>query len=380
MHKIDPPSLIQPLRLLIKTISLFACLNLFFGLINPVPAMGAISAYNLLFPGRVRLPYGDAPQLSYNLSLYNLPAMFASHELHDRPKATDEFRVIFIGDSSIWGFLLPPDETTSAWLNYFDQSISDGRRLRAYNLGYPVMSVMKDLLILSRALRYQPDLIVWAVTLESLPYDKQLFPPLLQNNPKSVIDLANQLNLQLDTHALPDPSSNIWQRSLVAQRRELADIVRLQAYGVMWAATGIDQYIPSEVTARLEDLPADQTFHNLNQPLKAEQLAFDVLQAGYRLVGEVPILLVNEPMFISSGQNSDIRYNFFYPRWAYDAYRSLLADFATQQGWPYLDAWDAIDPGEFTNTAIHMTPRGAQQFARIINKKITELGKISQHR
>ncbi len=57
--------------------------------------------------------------------------------------------------------------------------------MRAYNLGYPVMSLTKDLLILDYAQRYQPDLIIWAVTLESFPYDKQLFPPLLQNNPGS---------------------------------------------------------------------------------------------------------------------------------------------------------------------------------------------------
>src|SRR4030067_829182 len=60
----------------------------------------------------------------------------------------------------------------------------DGRQARFYNLGYPVMSVMKDLLILSYAIRYQPDLILWPLTLESMPYDKQLYPPLLQNNPQ----------------------------------------------------------------------------------------------------------------------------------------------------------------------------------------------------
>ena len=38
------------------------------------------------------------------------------------------------------------------------------------------------------------------------------------------------------------------------------------------------------------------------------------------------MLLVNEPMLISNGANSEIRYNFFYPRWAYDEYRSMLAE------------------------------------------------------
>jgi hypothetical protein len=40
-------------------------------------------------------------------------------------------------------------------------------------------------------MRYQPDLIVWPITLESFPYDKQLFPPLLLNNPGPVKKLIN---------------------------------------------------------------------------------------------------------------------------------------------------------------------------------------------
>jgi len=47
-----------------------------------------------------------------------------------------------------------------------------GKQARVYNLGYPTMSLTKDLLILSRALHYQPDLIIWLVTLESFPASK----------------------------------------------------------------------------------------------------------------------------------------------------------------------------------------------------------------
>jgi hypothetical protein len=82
-----------------------------------------------------------------------------------------------------------------------------------------------------------------------------------------------------------------------------------------------------------------------------------VLDAGMHAV-PVPTILVNEPMLISSGLNSDVRYNFFYPRWAYDAYRAQLTDLATQQNWHYLDLWDLVPASEFTNSAIHLTPSG----------------------
>ena len=63
-------------------------------------------------------------------------------------------------------------------------------------------------------------------------------------------------------------------------------------------------------------------------------------------------------MYVSDGENSDARYNAFYPRWAYDQYREMLAETATTEGWKYVDLWDAIPPEEFTDTPVHLTPRG----------------------
>ena len=112
-------------------------------------------------------------------------------------KPPGEYRVFLIGDSSTWGFLLPSDQTLAADLNAAGYTLSDGRQVKVYNLGYPVMSLTKDLLILSRAMQYDPDLIVWPVTLESFPYDKQLFPPLLQHNPGPVRDLITRYQFKL---------------------------------------------------------------------------------------------------------------------------------------------------------------------------------------
>jgi hypothetical protein len=148
-------------------------------------------------------------------------------------------------------------------------------------------------------------------------------------------------------------------------------LLRLQFYGVMWATTGIDQDIPASYTPRQEDLSADQDFHNLQPPrLSANDLAFDVLAAGVALAGNTPILFINEPMFISHGENSDTRYNFFYPRWAYDDYRNLMEETSIENGWQYIDMWDTIDPSEFTNSAVHLSPEGTRQFAQAIGQAI----------
>lgn len=365
---------IRPGWVIIKATILFILINLAFSLLYPISLLGRITAYNTIFPGRSRLPYGDNPQKAYNLSLYNLEAMMASHEIHRQKKTDDVFRVILIGDSATWGYLLSPNQTTAAFINLNSQQLPDGRKIQAYNLGYPVMSLTKDLLILSKAISYKSDLIIWAVTLESFPYDKQLFPPLLQNNPSDVRELINQWHLNLNPNAPELINPNFWDRTIIGARRPLADLIRLQLYGVMWAATGIDQEIPDTFSPAQQDFADDFSFHNLNPPhLEKTELALDVLQAGFDLAGEIPVLLVNEPMLISQGENSAIRYNFFYPRWAYDDYRQILASFSKEKNWNYIDLWDAIPAGEFTNSAVHLTSDGSRQYASLVLEAILDI-------
>ncbi|MDX1992777.1 MAG: hypothetical protein SF029_10315 [bacterium] len=358
------------LRVIVKATALFVLVNLVFALVQPVPALGHVSLYNTLLPGRDRLPYGENPAESYNLSLYSLPAMFAAHEI-TRPKAPDEFRVVLLGDSGTWGWLLENDDTLSGQLNALDLRTNDGRRVVVYNLGYPIMSLTKDLLILERAMAYEPDLIVWLVTLESFPREQQLYPPIVQNNAAAVRRLIDTYNLALDPADPRLVETDFWQNTLVGQRRALADWMRLQLYAFPWAATGVDQAIPAEYTPRTSDFDEDVRWNGFDhpQPLTEDDLAFEVLRAGAEMAGDVPVWVVNEPMFISSGENSDLRYNAFYPRWAYDDYREQLTDMSESDGWRYLDLWDFLPPDEFTDSPVHTTPEGA----RLVAERLAQL-------
>lgn len=363
------------LRVAAKTLALFLALNVLFALVNPVPALGRLSLYNAVWPGRARLPYGDDPAKAYNLSLFDLNAMFASHELAGAPKRDDEFRVLLIGDSSTWGWLLRNENTLAGQINAMRLKTEDGQTVRAYNLGYPIMSLTKDLLLLSHAVQYQPDLIVWLVTLESFPADKQLAHPIVQRNGDAVRSLITdyQLRSRPDDPALITPS--FLDRTIVGQRRALADWLRLQAYGALWGATRIDQHIPETYEPAQRDLEADVSFKGMRPPvLPKDALAFDVLDAGIRMAAEAgaPVLIVNEPILISQGRNSDVRYNFFYPRWAYDQYRALLREHLQVRNVPYLDAWDMVPQEEFTNSAVHLTPAGSRMLAQRIMTSLSE--------
>lgn len=346
------------LRIVLKALAAYAALNLVL-LTGAGPTPAGPGLYNALWPGRARLPWGERPDLAYNLSLGNLDAMFASHELA-APKPADEFRVVLIGDSSTWGFLRRPDETLAARLNAAALQRND-RRVRFYNLGYPDFSLTKDALLLHRALRYQPDMIVWLVTLRSFPRDAQSHP-LTEANPVEACAVMNR------TCAAPERS--LLERTLWGRRREIADLLRLQLFGAAWAASGIDQHYPETYEPVQRDLEPDVRFREFTPQTSLPRSALALEAFDVAVNAGVPLLVVNEPIYVSDGANSDVRYNFFYPRWSYDAYRILLQAEMNARSIPYLDAWDVVPPGEFTNSAVHRSAAGEEMLAGVIVRNL----------
>ncbi len=353
--------------ILIKTTLLFALFNFAFIPLQNI-SLGKLSLYNSVFPGRERFPYGEVRE-SYNLSLFDIDAMFASHVLAGAKKTSTEYRVLLMGDSSVWGTLLKPEETLAGQLNA-NKITACGKTVRAYNLGYPTISLTKDLMILDQARPYQPDMVIWLTTLEAFPQEKQLTSPIVANNAKRVQALITkyQLGLSANDPALVNLSK--WDQTFVGQRRSVADFLRLQIYGALWASTGIDQIYPEDyIHAQIDLEPSDEFHHLTSSDLTSLQnaLAFDVLEAGIS-AASVRTLLVNEPILISNGLNSDIRYNFFYPRWAYDEYHQMLAERSAEHGWKYFDFWNLVPMQEFTNSSIHLTPKGES----MLTSKIAE--------
>jgi hypothetical protein len=339
----------------IKATVLFVLINIGFALVQPLDLIGKVSIYNTLVPGRERLPYADNPEDAYNLTLANLEAMFAAHILSAAPRSDDTFRVGIVGDSGVWGWLLDNDETFNACINAQGAQMDDGRAIVAYNLGLPSTNVTKDLLLIDAALEHNLDAIVWMTTLEGIYRDDQLDHPVVADNAPRVRELIAQYDLPLDAALLP-PEKNFLDHTLVGQRRALSDWLRLQVYGVAWSNTQIDHVNPLFFRSPIANLPDSIGISNRDylQPGidLAQYLALDVLDAGLAHA-DLPIVIVNEPIFISDGLNSDLRYNELYPRWIYDEYRALLAARATANNWIYLDIWDAVPLANFTDFPLH---------------------------
>lgn len=362
----------------IKTLLLFIILNTLYIVLAPLPFLSRLTFYNLVIPGRERLPFSENPEEAYNLSLHRIEGMFASHVINEEP-ADDEFRVVFIGDSSVWGWLLEPDETLTACLNAGDYQSQDGRRLVAYNLGYPVLSAMKDALILDYALEhYDPDAVVWMVSLQSFFEHEQMRHPITDNNPERTRDIIQRFSLNLDTSNLADDES-LLDRSIYGQRRELADLLRYQVYGVAWWLTGIDHTNPLFYRIRSDEALGAFAVEG-NSDLSADPeieplLAIDVIEAVFAMTAQqqVPILMVNEPILRLDESVNANRYNYYYPRKLYDRYREFLQNYSDQQGWNYINYWDAVPNEAFTDTPLHFTPDATCNFAALLAPDVINL-------
>jgi hypothetical protein len=356
-------------RLIIKIIALLIVINFGWILISKVP-IGKISLYNAIFNGRLRLPFGENPSNSYNLSLFDLDAMFASHIISDKTAIkNNSIDIILVGDSSIWGFLQRPEDTLSGLLN--KRFSCNNANIRFINLGYPSISILKDLLLIENIIEYQPDLIIWFTTLEALPIANQLDNPIIENNPIIVNKILEKYEIDnIDKM----PFDNL-ENTLIKQRRNISNLFDLQLYGIHWTATGIDQEYPEnfrEAERDFED-PMEQ-YHGISSKEEGfhKFLGLEIIRSGININPDIDFILINEPILISNGINSSVQYNYYYPKWAYDQYRIDMEQFTQENKISYYDFWNLIPQDQFTNSAIHLSLEGEQLLANEIEKIVYE--------
>jgi hypothetical protein len=358
---------VHPFRVLVKALGLFVVINILYAWIEPQGVI--VSGYNLLFPGRTRLPFGVGGD-PYSVSIENVDVSFASHSI-SAPKRVDEFRVVLLGDSSLWGEDLGAYEVISEQWNKLHIQCGD-KTIKAYDLGYPHPSVLKDLVILDKAVEYEPDLIIWFVTLNTL-ISQRINPFLLANNNRvsnllSTYDVAFQQAEQFESH------SSFYEKTLVGQRSRLARQIKLEMLGMIWAATGEDTNRLGPSDSPEFNIDNDPRYRGMEPPQNIkEMLLFSALEAGHHVVGSVPILIVNEPIFIMPEEKSPVSYNGVYPRWVYDQYREHVATQVQNAGWNYLDLWNIVPLEYFSDAGFHLKVEGERLLVQHMNPAVQSM-------
>ncbi len=360
---------LHPARVLFKALCLFVAINILYTFV--APQVSKTSAYNFIFPGRTRLPFGTHGD-PYGVTVDNVDIMLASH-LISAPKLANEYRVVLLGDSSVWGEGLGAHEIISEQWNELNAQCGN-KIIRTYDLGYPHPSLMKDLVILDKVMEYQPDFVIWSVTLNTLM--SQRTNPFVDGNSERVAQLLKTYNLSFsDEEKFVRTQPSFYEQTLIGQRSNLARQIKLQMLGIIWTASGADTNRSSPEELPDPNVENDVLFHGMDPTKDLEhKLWFDAIQTGYDIARKVPLLIVNEPIFVSNGVNASVRYNSLYPRWAYDQYRNIMLAKAQSAGWNYFDAWNVVPPQYFSDATLHLTASGEKTLIQRVHPVLQSLG------
>ena len=370
----------QMLRVFLKALALLIVFDVLQMALGLSSALDHWSIYRDLTPPTMRL--GLANQIG-DPAWWRLNVLLDAHEIA-QPKAPDEYRVVFLGDSSTFCLYCRAGEAIPKDLTDLGVTI-DGKHVRGYNLAYPGPDWLKDVLILKHALQYQPDAIVWLVTAKGSSDQPTPAEPdahlITRLNAAELPDLQRRYSFHVWEMAQFANADAWYQSSLLAQGGRIRDWLILMARTLHQAVInpGRDltrEYLlpgppvtqqpikfPAEITS---ELPGYGTLPNSR---------WDLLLTGQRMAQEagVPLLLVNEPIYIASGPHSDVNYNSDYERAVYDRFRSAMNMFTQDHQLSYLDLWNHLPPGEFSNTALHYNLQGNTHIAQEIAAKLQQL-------
>ena len=353
---------VNPWRVLVKGLLLFVVLE--YALVWAVPGLAPLNVYAALNMKRERFPLSTISPADDAQDVGNLDAMFASHTVSN-PKAPNEYRVFVFGDSAVWGLQLKPGETLPGQLDALNLTCGN-KHVRVYNLSFPRSSATKDLMILDTAMQYQPDMILWMITWYALMPKTRIDHWLVTQNPAEFYKLGHRFDFLPKGATAPT-----WMDTLTSRSRELSRETRFQLYSLVQLATGLDQ-IPGPPEVLPTTLSSDTTFEGLKPPtLHKSQVSLDQIQDFYTLAGNTPVVLINQPILIMKGlENSDVRYNSYYPRWVYDQYREYVNQAAAEQGWNYVDLWNKFPASFYTDTPLHLNPEGQHLLAKALAPSI----------
>lgn len=366
---------VSPFLVLLKALMLFVILNLLFALIDPNAGIFLLYGKRKLsrFPQMWVPTVHNDGSVSYDRLLSsNMDLLFASHR-YTRAKQPGEFRVAIFGDSATWGTALHTYETMAEQVTALNLKTCDGRRIVAYNLGFPNNSVTKDLLIMEYAQDYDPDLSVWLFSMLAFHKASQVFS-FTEENAAGVQELNQSHGYDFDMNQVPAPADTLLDRTIVGQRQTINLAFNLSASNLLVRTLGVDDprvweqhdmYVPTYARQMDTFLGATQE-QDIREYLQVKALwTANSITAGN-------IIYVNEPIQVGIDGNPEYSYNEFYPRWAYDRYRDYLAQVSSDYGWYFLDLWNMLPENLFTTSIFHIGSEGELILANVVGSAIRD--------
>lgn len=366
-------------RIIVKALILFVLFDIFQAAVHLDRRVESLSIYRYLVPPLSRI---DIMRDYPTPVMWRLRPLLDAHQIA-LPKKPDEYRVAVLGDSGTFGMFTPSRQAIPGQMTALHAQLPGGTVV-AYNLAYQTPNTLKDVLLLHHLLGDHVDAVVWFVTLYDLAADQP--PPA-----RHFIHIIIRVNADELPALCREYGINTWEtrellRPLPEYRRSIIFTgARYRDYFLLLARSFLDRFAGGDPTESFrpkrpwiggEPLPAEPLFREVspNDPPMPNS-RWTTLLAGVRMAKEknIPVLVVNEPMFIASGPHADHEYNSFYGKKIYDRYRAALARFCRENRLNCLDLWNAVPPGEMDDTPEHYTPAGNARIAAAVVARLREM-------
>jgi hypothetical protein len=334
---------IKPMRVIIKALILFIGLNL---LLNSFPNL-SYPVFRQLLPKLSKFPiyavYYDS-QSAHGFGVQNvfdINVLFNTHLISYEQKPANQYRIIFIGDSTV------RDGDIYSMVN---QQACGGKTLHAYDLGYYGASATKDLMLLQGAMKYSPDLIVWPLTSRTLSGEPKDFA---LANPEDLNNLISN-----DGLLLPANKSFTNGMSLFSEEGKIRLQTRLFFdYEVLFPAIRSPQKI---ILTAANDVKAANLTNQEAAPGNGDY-SFSALMAASQIAGDVPLMLIDMPRPSSVITQAD-----------YLQYRQEMLSLNAEGHWSYFDLSNLIPDKDFIDK-IHRNADGETLFDKAVLPAIMEI-------
>jgi len=320
-------------------------------------------------------------------SVYWLELGLRQHEVcWRRFSHPDEVRVFLAGNSAVYGFPLPAEESLSGVLNrrFDDNHIG----AHVFNLAAVLTYQLKDALILRESLRYHPDAIVYAVTLSEFahyPEGPAAFTDLSYWPWRSLVDFFASNRSATLAFAREQPPGlgeplDIYRQFLGTPPARLRDSTAPNLAGTFIRAV-VREYAQRLLKRALPDLAVEsagrQTTYDCEkitrerEPLYRHWQDWNIIAflEGLQAATGAPVLVVNWP--VAHEPVGDC-YNVRYPAAALHAYDEWMSAETEKRGLSYLDLHDLLPAEEFIDS-LHVTAEGQRKIASAINPALERL-------
>ena len=290
-----------------------------------------------------------------------------------------ETRIFALGNSAIYGFPWPSELSAVGLINRkFERQ---GTRAHIFNLGFVFTYQTKEALILSEALRYKPDFIIYGVTFDDFghlaPYPYAPLAAFFDANSRAISRLASDppntfeepFRLYRDAQATNVRPYAVWN-----ELRQAGTFVRLAAQQTakalrkrMFPSLREKNPKPARQNPRYDCEEVKRSYANKYANWKDWSMLEYLAQL--RTETGIEVLVVNWP--VAHEPRGDC-YNVRYPAAAFQDYVDWIEEEAEELGLEYLDLHRLLKRREFVDS-VHPTKKGQRRVAFQLEKKVAAL-------